>query len=181
MVKSCLGTTTSAGIAVTALVEAINEEHISGAAIRANRRLGPPYWGNPNALLRSEPTWGDVDALVRIIGELRPSNAPQLLAAFSSCYSHARALQLIRNCASHNHKQNISEIQKLRSAYVVFPISHLYALRGLSLVYLPLPSTSPTACRCSRCSAARLDRDRAANRPIDRADLGAARGPIMFG
>jgi hypothetical protein len=124
VVKSCLGTTTSAGIAVTALVEAINEEHISGAAIRANRRLGPPYWGNPNALLRSEPTWGDVDALVRIIGELRPSNAPQLLAAFSSCYSHARALQLIRNCASHNHKQNISEIQKLRSAYVVFPISH---------------------------------------------------------
>jgi hypothetical protein len=124
VVKSCLGTTTGAGAVVTALVEAINEDHVSGAAIRANRKVSLPYWGNPNALLRLEPTWGDVNVLVRVIGRLRPSNAPQLLAAFSSCYRNARALQVIRNCAAHNHIQNFIEVQTLRSAYIVFPINH---------------------------------------------------------
>ena len=77
VVKSCLGTTTSAGIAVTALVEAINEEHISGAAIRANRKTWSPILGKSECIasfgnLTCGGTW---TPLVRIIGELRPSNA----------------------------------------------------------------------------------------------------------
>lgn len=124
VVKSCLGTRTGTGTAVAALIEAIDEHHISGAAILANRKYSPPYWGNPNTLFRLEPTWGDVNVLVRIISRLRPTNVDQLLAAFSSCYPNARALQLIRNCSSHNHTQNFTEVQVLRSSYIVFPISH---------------------------------------------------------
>lgn len=75
-------------------------------------------------MLRIEPTWGDVDVLVNVISRLRPNNATQLLAAFPAAHSSSKALQLIRNGAAHNHAQNMTEIQTLNSAYIVFPINH---------------------------------------------------------
>jgi len=50
-------------------------------------------------VLRAEPTWGDVDILHKILPKLRPDNYLQLLAAFSSITSSAKALQTIRNGA----------------------------------------------------------------------------------
>jgi hypothetical protein len=47
-----------------------------------------------------------------------------MLAGFSSSHSSAKALQLIRNAAAHNHAQNLSEVLTLRSSYVVFSIVH---------------------------------------------------------
>jgi hypothetical protein len=47
-----------------------------------------------------------------------------MLAAFSSGSRYAKALQSIRNGAAHNHVQNLSDILRLRSAYLVFPIGH---------------------------------------------------------
>jgi hypothetical protein len=123
-IESCLGTTNAAGLAIAALAPAQSEADVSGAAIRANKKLMPQYWLSPNSILRFEPTWGDVDVLDRIIGRLLPSNYGQLRAAFSTSSSSAKALQLIRNGAAHNNVQNLNEIRALHSAYVVFPIGH---------------------------------------------------------
>ena len=106
------------------LPQATDEAIVSGAAIRAKSRPGPPYWGPANTILRTEPTWGDVDILERILTRLYPSNAGQLLAAFSSGASSAKAMQLIRNCAAHNNWQSRAGLQKIQSAYIVFPITH---------------------------------------------------------
>lgn len=124
VIESCLGTVDGAGVIITALPDAASEAHVSGAAILAKKRSSPPYWGTPNTVLRAEPTWGDVDVLAKVLTRLRPENFVQLLAAFSSSHPSAKALQLIRNGAAHNHNQNLSDIQRLRSAYLVFPISH---------------------------------------------------------
>jgi hypothetical protein len=125
VIDSCVGTVNGAGVAIAPLPQATSEPHVSGAAIVAKQKRNPPYWGAPpNTLLRVEPTWGDVDVLVKIVTRLSPTNAPQLLAAFSSGHASAKALQLIRNGAAHNHAQNFADIQTLRSSYVVFPISH---------------------------------------------------------
>jgi hypothetical protein len=75
-------------------------------------------------LLRAEPTWGDVDVLIRVLLRLKPTNASQLAAAFSSGYASARALQTIRNAASHNDHQAAAEINTLQSLYIIFPIGH---------------------------------------------------------
>jgi hypothetical protein len=75
-------------------------------------------------LLRAEPTWGDVDVLIKILSRLCPLNASKLLAAFSQLHPSAKALQLVRNGAAHNNPQNFADIQSLRSRYIVFPISH---------------------------------------------------------
>jgi hypothetical protein len=124
VMESCVGTVSGAGVIIAALPEATTEAHVSGAAIRAKSRPNPPYWGLPNTVLRVEPTWGDVDILVKILTRLRPANFGQLLAAFSSGHSSAKALQLIRNGAAHNNVQTHNQIQALRSAYVAYPIGH---------------------------------------------------------
>ncbi len=123
VIESCMGTTDAAGAAIAAIPGAASEEHVSSAAIRAKRGIAP-LWGSTNAILRLEPTWGDVDVLSRIINRLQPANSGKMLAAFSSGYQCAKALQSVRNGAAHSHSQNLGDILKLRSAYLVFPIGH---------------------------------------------------------
>ncbi len=125
VIESCVGTIDGTGAAIPALPTATSDTHVSGAAIRANRKgAKPPYWGAPNTLLRAEPTWGDVDVLANVLQRLRPTNFTKLLSAFSSGASSAKALQLIRNGAAHNNPQSLGQIQALRSRYIVFPIGH---------------------------------------------------------
>ena len=112
------------GRIIAGLSQATNEQDVSGAAIRANRTVSAPYWGTPNAVLRFEPTWGDADVLTRVLTRLNPSNAGQLLAAFSYGSGSAKAMQRLRNGAAHNNAQTLSEINGMRSGYVVFPIGH---------------------------------------------------------
>lgn len=123
IIHSCLGTNNAAGVVIPGLPDAITLEHVSGAAIRA-KNAKSPYWPFPNGLLRYEPTWGDLGVLSKLITRLLPTNHAQMLAAFSSGSSHVKAVQLIRNCAAHNHVQNFQEVRELHPSYIVFPITH---------------------------------------------------------
>jgi hypothetical protein len=122
--SSCLGCVTATGGAVPPVAGATNEFEVSGAAIKAKRSAAPPYWGFPNSVLRLEPTWGDVDVLNTILSRLLPTNAPQLLAGFSSSYSKAKAIQTIRNGTAHLNAQTLAEVAAFSSAYHAFPIVH---------------------------------------------------------
>jgi len=124
VVESCTGTTNHAGVPIVALPQATDEFIVSGAAIRAKSLPNPPYWGTANTVLRVEPTWGDVDVLVKILTRLSPTNSNQLLAAFSSASASAKTIQLIRNGAAHDNLQNRTEINRLQSAYIIFPAGH---------------------------------------------------------
>jgi len=124
VIDSCIGTVNRKGVVIDALPDAASKEHVSGAAIRAARMPKCPWQGQANRSLRTEPTWGDVDILVRVLTRLHPVNEKQLVAGLSSGHPSAKALQLKRNGAAHNHHQNLAEIQTLQSAYLVFPIGH---------------------------------------------------------
>ena len=124
LIESCVGTVSGTGANIPALPGAMSEAHVSGAAIQAKRRGGSPDWAMPNKVLRFEPTWGDVDTLVKILTCLRPRNSRQFLAALSSGHPSAKALQLIRNSAAHNNVQSMQEILSLRSTFLVFSIGH---------------------------------------------------------
>jgi len=123
IVESCLGTTTVAGVGISALSGAASEAHVSGAAIRA-RKVSTNVWGTTNSTLRHEPTWGDVDVLATTISRLDPGNRAQLLAAFSGGSQSAKAIQTIRNAASHHNSQTMTEVGALRPKYIVFQITH---------------------------------------------------------
>ena len=124
IINSCMGTVTSSGAAVRALPPALSESHVSSAAIKAKNKANPPFWGSTNSILRLEPTWGDINVLTTILSRLQPVNVAQLQAAFSSGTRSAKILQTIRNGAAHNNHQNLTEINRLSSAYIVYPISH---------------------------------------------------------
>jgi hypothetical protein len=124
VIESCIGTTNANGTAIVGLPNATSEAHVSRAAINAKRAQAGPFWGAPNAVLRDEPTWGDIDVLVKVLTRLSPKNSANMLAGFSSSHPSAKALQLIRNASAHNHAQNMSEVLTLRSSYMVFPIAH---------------------------------------------------------
>jgi hypothetical protein len=124
VIESCVGTTDGNGATIAGLPSAISEAHVSGAAIVAKRTPKGPHWGSQNAVLRVEPTWGDVDVLVKLLTRLSPNNSAKLLTAFSSGHPSAKAIQLIRNAAAHNHAQNMADVLTLRSSYIVFPITH---------------------------------------------------------
>lgn len=125
VVKSCMGTVNGSGANVVAHPFALSESHVSSASIRAKSpRTPPPYWGGTNSVLRHEPTWADVDVLVRIVPRLGCSNHSQLTAAVSSSALSAKALQAIRNSAAHTNAQTMSDVLGIRSRYVVYPITH---------------------------------------------------------
>lgn len=125
VIESCLGTTNGLGVVVPPQCAlATSEDYVSGAAIRAKSKGVLPVWGQSNSLLRKEPTWGDADVLTTIIPLLDPANKAQLLAAFSSASQSAKALQLIRNASAHHNSQTMSEVNSIRSRYLVFPIKH---------------------------------------------------------
>jgi hypothetical protein len=124
VVTSCLGTTTSNGVAVPAHPDAHSEQHVSGAAKRAKDTATPPTWGKINALLRHEGTWGDTDLLATILPRMAVPRTSELLAAFSQANDSAKALQTIRNAAAHNNFQTLQEVNNLSSKYVAFRITH---------------------------------------------------------
>ncbi len=123
VIASCMGTTDGSGNVVVGLPGAPTEQQISWAAIQAKRGR-TPVWGGTNSSLRLEPTWGDVDVLAAILRSLNPSNSSQLLAAASTVYASAKAIQLVRNASAHNHHQNIAKILALGATYVAFGITH---------------------------------------------------------
>jgi len=124
VIGSCVGAVDGSGNVVASLPLAHTEAHVSAAAILAKRQPVGSYWGGTNHLLRNEPTWGDVDVLTKILTRLQPTNSAKMLAAFSSGHAQAKVLQVIRNCTAHTNHQTMTDLQSLRAAYVVFPITH---------------------------------------------------------
>lgn len=102
---------------------AASASHVSFAAMRALSKK-VVCWGGTNSVLRYEPTWGDVDSLVKILTWLTPNNSPQLLAAISAGSPSAKAIQRIRNGSAHNNRETQAEISLMQPSYVVFPITH---------------------------------------------------------
>ena len=123
--ESCMGTVDGSGIPVVGLANALSEQHVSGAAMKA-KPIGftGPYWGATNLVMRYEPTWGDVDVLDRIVQRLGPANHAQLRAAMSTWAASSKRLQTIRNAAAHNNHETMAAVLALRSSSVAFPIAH---------------------------------------------------------
>jgi hypothetical protein len=125
VMDSCMGSPDATGTMIAPHPDALSEELVAGAALDAKRKgVLATYWGATVTSLRQEPTWGDTDVLQKILPRLGPTNVATLVAAFSFVHDRAKAIQLIRNCAAHNHAENMAEILLLQSAYVAFRISH---------------------------------------------------------
>jgi len=68
--------------------------------------------------LYQEPTWGDQDKLIDIVGCLSPSNSVQLLTAFGLPLRGPKHLQIVRNACAHKHRESISKVLALEIYFV---------------------------------------------------------------
>jgi hypothetical protein len=120
VIQSATGATTARGVVLPACVA--SWEEVSHIAIQAAKNK-PPTAGATNATLRFEPTWGDPDKLLLIIGRLQLGNRSQLAQSFgaSSYISH---VQTVRNAAAHRNHQNTAMVLTLGSYYVVSRLRH---------------------------------------------------------
>ena len=79
-----------------------------------NQRATPT--GHTNFLIRLEPTWGDLNNIIRIITALNPSNQNTLLSSYGS-FSQLKDLQLVRNACAHKNIETINSLSPLGSRY----------------------------------------------------------------
>jgi len=123
IVDSCIGTTDASGNLIPQLPGALSEQHVSGAVIRIkNGRT--PTWGTLNAVLRFEPTWGDIDVLTDIIRGTAPANATKISGMCTLASTSSRIIHRVRNASAHHNTQTMTELQRLSSGYKTFPIAH---------------------------------------------------------
>lgn len=122
LINSILGTTTGSGSITTKVPNASSEYAVSGASILAAKKK-PIQW-NPNAVLRLEPTWGDVDKINNIATRLNPSNEISILSGASMGSTAAKDFQTIRNACAHLNLQTGAEVSAINTRYITFPINH---------------------------------------------------------
>lgn len=123
VIESCTGTIDLSGNICPQLPGALSEQHVSAAAIRIKQRR-TPIWGSQNAILRHEPTWGDVDVLTDIIRGTALSNSGALLGMCTMASPSAKILQGARNAAAHHNSQTVSDLYRISGTFTTFPISH---------------------------------------------------------
>jgi hypothetical protein len=123
LIESCTGTVDLSGNGFPQVPGASSASAVSGAAIRIRRRQAA-IWGAPNAVLRLEPTWGDVDALIDIIGGIGPANAAKLTGMCTMAGPSVKIIQAIRNAAAHLNPQSVTEVLRISGPYFTFPITH---------------------------------------------------------
>jgi len=124
VVLSCTGATTSTGVPIAALPEALSPKHVAGAAVRARKTPAPPTWGNATTALRNEITWGDTDVLATILPRMNVPRHGHLLAAFSQAHESAKAIQTIRNASAHFNAETMADVVDLSTKYSAFQITH---------------------------------------------------------
>jgi hypothetical protein len=121
IVHSCLGAQTKAGALLPVGVVPATPERVSYLAIQAKKgKLAAA--GQTNLIWRYEPTWGDVDVLVKIISLINPGNAPQLLTTFGGITKGPVHLQKVRNASAHLNDQSFAELLAIQLYYLGAPI-----------------------------------------------------------
>lgn len=119
LLRSLRGGTARDGSAIVARVSDNSWRRIGYEAKQASQSLPPKPTKHLNFMMWKEPTWGDLDAYIRIVIGLNPSNSTVLLSSFGIPYVGVKELQLVRNCCAHKNVENIFGLQALSATYDV--------------------------------------------------------------
>jgi hypothetical protein len=73
---------------------------------------------------RYEPTWGDLNLLIRMISGLNPNNSANLLVSVGS-FSKIKELQFLRNACAHKNSETISGVKLMFLVYGTHNVNYL--------------------------------------------------------
>lgn len=114
---SCRGTTTRNGLKVTPLNNVPKDwKRLCYIARQTYQNNNINDTGHNNFYIRTEPTWGDLEAFIKIASGLSLHNRSQLVAAYGS-FSNIKHLQLVRNACAHKNVETIRELNSYNYLY----------------------------------------------------------------
>ena len=116
IISSSVGTIDRSGFAIPAICSNCSEARIGylakcaifGATTKPNKAI---------RARRQEPTWGDVDKLMKIIQTINPANTNNLLTGFGLPLKGVKHLQVVRNANAHLNSETMTAVRDLLFDY----------------------------------------------------------------
>ncbi len=108
---SCRGTKARDGTCIISKGGDTSWQRLGYEATQSLRGHTNKATGHISFVMRKEPTWGDLDAFLRIVNGVRPANYNQLTLAYGS-FTTPKDLQRIRNASAHKNVENLSSLSK---------------------------------------------------------------------
>ncbi|MCE1395335.1 hypothetical protein LWU68_00215 [Enterobacter cloacae] len=116
LMSSCRGTTARNGNIIPKRAGDNTWQRLGYEAKQAANQANASANGHVNFAIRKEPTWGDLDNISRIIGQLKPNNENYLVGVYGS-FSQLKDLQLVRNACAHKNVETLQTLMPLASRY----------------------------------------------------------------
>lgn len=123
ILSSCRGTIARNGQLVNKRFGDNSLQRIGYEAKQANYNHNVTANGHLNFMIRNEPTWGDLNSIIRIVQRLQPSNFNNLVTTFGS-FTEPKNLQKVRNACAHKNKETITDISTLSITYNFSKLSY---------------------------------------------------------
>ena len=117
IMASCRGTHLRNGTLVLPRPANNNRQRVS-YEISEYARSHTPLQNKQNAYLSQEPTWGDVNVLLRALPRLGVSNSVLLITAFGISTQAPTHLQIVRNACYHLNSETIRKVRSIQPFYI---------------------------------------------------------------
>ncbi len=116
IILSCRGTFSRHNDSIASRQADNSCQRLGYEALCAIRRQTPKA-SKTIRFLRQEPTWGDQDKIIDIIGCLNPGNSDTLRSAFGLPLAGPKHLQIVRNACAHKNVETLNQVRSLSSHY----------------------------------------------------------------
>jgi len=110
IIKSCAGTKTRTGKIIPARTAINSWRRIAYEALKAFRS-NPANSTSTIRFKRHEPTWGDINVLLKAIPALSPANSTTLITGFGLSLLAPKHMQAVRNACAHIDSESMDEIR----------------------------------------------------------------------
>lgn len=124
MLLSCQGTIDLSGRRVLKRLSADNTWERVSHEVKSYGQNKTPNRNKKITYHRHEPTWGDVNLLLKALPRLNLGNSTSLLAGFGMALKGPRHLQIIRNACVHLDEESMKEVKRISTFYKGKELKH---------------------------------------------------------
>ncbi len=129
IMESCRGTRLRDGTVVSQRIANNTRQRIAYEVAEYNRNR-TPHLTRRFSYLSQEPTWGDVNMLLKVLPGLGVSNRNRLTMAFGISTQAPKHLQIVRNACFHMNNETMKKVKNIQPFYIGTLKKHPSELRA---------------------------------------------------
>jgi hypothetical protein len=127
MVSICMGTQLRDGTIVSGRPGNNNRNRVAYEVLTLSRG-GTPASTKVCSYIYQEPTWGDVNMLLRALPLMNISHSSHFITAFGISVQSPSHLQIVRNACNHLDNENMKKVRAIQPYYIGSANKHPYEL-----------------------------------------------------